>query len=104
MIYGLLNVGSLLLGLLAWILPIINLTKQNKAEHRKWVAFVFISISACAVSLYLQILYGHHLQNIEDWSAIMDTSLGVVFVSTVLLFATLVLNILTIIVYSKTNR
>ena len=103
MTYAWLNVGSLLLGLLAWALPIINLARQNKSEHVKWFVDVFISVSACAVSLFFQILYGHHLQNIRDWYAIIDTSLGLVLASTVLLLVTLTLNIFTIIAYSKTD-
>ena len=102
--YGLLNLGSLLLGLMAWILPLIKLIKKNKKEDRSWPMFVFISIGACAVSLFLQILYRHHLQIIEDWSAIMDTSFGVVFVSSVLLIVTLVLSALCLIAYRKASR
>ena len=101
--YGWLNVGSLLLGLAAWILPIINLAKQNKAENKNWIALAMISISACAVSLFLQILYGNHLVNIEDWSALMDTKTGVAIVSSVLLAVTLALNTATLIAYRKSG-
>jgi len=83
--YGLLNLGSLLLGLIAWILPVINLANNNKAEHKNWVVISISSVSTCAIALYMQILYGNHLVKIEDWSALMDTSLGVALVSAILL-------------------
>jgi len=99
--YGLLNLGSLLLGLIAWILPIISLNIQNKAEHKNWLVLCITSISACAISLFLQILYNNYLINIEDWSALMDTIRAVVLASSVLLVGTLTLNVITLIIYMK---
>jgi len=98
------NVGSLLLGLTAWILPTINLAKYKKAEHKNWVTLLFASMGACAVSVLFQIVYQKHLVQIEDWSAIMDTIWGVLFVSTVLITVTIILNLITIIKYHKINR
>ncbi|EQB36242.1 hypothetical protein M948_14500 [Virgibacillus sp. CM-4] len=31
-----LNIGSLLLGLIAWILPIVNMAKYNNNDFQKW--------------------------------------------------------------------
>jgi hypothetical protein len=97
---GLLNIGSLLLGLIAWVLPIVSLT-QNK--NRKWVVFPIISISACAISLLFQLIYNYHLVKIEDWSALMDTTGAVVFAAVVLLTGTVVLNVATLIVYCRSK-
>lgn len=102
--YGLLNLGSLLLGLIAWILPVINLAKNNKTEHKNWVVYSITSVSACVIALYMQILYNNHLVKIEDWSALMDTSDAVSFVSAILLVVTIVLNAITLAVYCKTGR
>jgi len=99
--YGLLNLGSLLLGLIAWILPIINLNILNKAEHKNWFVLCITSICACAISLFLQILYNAHLVNIHDWAALMDTRRAVVLASSVLLVVTLTLNVFTLIKYMK---
>ena len=99
--YGLLNLGSLLLGLIAWILPIINLSIPNKVEHKNWFVLCIISISVCALSLFLQILYYNYLVNIEDWSALMDTVNAVVLASSVLLNVTLMLNVITLAIYMK---
>ena len=97
--YGLLNVGSLLLGLIAWILPVINLAQHNKVNNRNGVVFSVVSISACAISLCMQIFYTNHLVKIEDWSALMDTSWAVASVSALLLVVTIILNAITMVAY-----
>ncbi|WP_060204937.1 hypothetical protein [Sporosarcina koreensis] len=93
--YAWLNVGSLVLGLIAWILPIVNLMGLTK--HRS--AFSIMSLSACAISLVFQIYYNYHLVQIEDWAALMDTMGAVAGAATILLVVTLVLNAITLIVY-----
>jgi len=96
---SLLNLGSLVLGLIAWILPVVNLMRFKKHGNRNWVTFSVISISACAISLYFQIFYAYHLVKIEDWSALMDTMGAVAFVAAVLLIVTIILNAITLLVY-----
>ncbi|MFS0824354.1 hypothetical protein [Bacillus sp. 1P02SD] len=96
---SLLNLGSLILGLIAWILPIISLILYKNHGHRNWFTFSVISLSACAISLCFQIFYNHHLVKIEDWSALLDTTGAVAFVSAVLLIVTVVLNGITLILY-----
>ncbi|MFJ5564000.1 hypothetical protein [Lysinibacillus xylanilyticus] len=99
--YGWLNIGSLVLGLIAWILPIASLVMHNKNNYKKWVLFSIASISACVISLCFQILYNDYLVKIEDWAALMDTSKGVVRLSFLLAVVTIVLNVITAIVYNK---
>ncbi|WP_318241040.1 hypothetical protein [Ureibacillus galli] len=101
---GFLNIGSLLLGLIAWILPIINLMRNEKPENKNWVVLSVISLSACAISLSFQIFYNYHLVKIEDWSALMDTTRAVVIATVVLLVFTLILNGLTLIVYRQNKK
>jgi hypothetical protein len=96
---GFLNLGSLVLGLIAWILPVVNLMRHGKRDHRAWIVLSIMSISACAISLCLQILYQYHLVKIADWSALMDTTGAVAFVSAILLVVTIVLNATTLVVY-----
>lgn len=96
---GWLNLGSIILGLIAWILPIVNLMQHNKADHRNWVVFSLASVSACAISLCMQIFYTDHLVKIEDWSALMDTSHAVALAASLLLVVTIVLNAITLVVY-----
>jgi amino acid transporter len=96
---GLLNLGSLVLGLIAWILPVTNIIRYKKHDHRKWVTLSIMSISACAISLCFQIFYNYHLVKIEDWSALMDTTDAVAFVAAVLLIVTIILNGISLLVY-----
>lgn len=92
-----LNLGSLILGLIAWILPIVNLLRVKNHNHNNWSTLSIMSISACAISLYFQIVYGHYLVQIEALSNLMEESW--VIISSVLLIVTLLLNIMTMIVY-----
>ncbi|MFK5709810.1 hypothetical protein [Lysinibacillus boronitolerans] len=101
---GWLNIGSLLLGLIAWILPVIYLVGNNKHEHANWGILSVLSISACAISISFQMFYQYHLVKIEDWTALMDTTRAVVIATAVLLIFTLLLNGLTFIVYQKNKK
>ncbi|MGM0835123.1 MAG: hypothetical protein ACQEV7_03130 [Bacillota bacterium] len=96
---GLLNLSSLVLGIIAWILPVVTIMQSEKHRGRNWVALSFMSFSACAISLCFQIFYNYHLVKIEDWSALMDTTRAVVLAAAVLLLVTIVLNIITLILY-----
>lgn len=87
-----LNMGSLVLGLMAWILPAITLVWRDKVNSRRFAVFPVASLSACAISLCMQIFYTDYLVKTEDWSALMDTSSAVAFVSAVLLAVTILLN------------
>lgn len=99
--YGLLNIVGLILGLLAWILPSISIMKHKKENHRNWFVYSLLSMSACSVSLWFQIIYNHHLVLIEDWTALMDTSKAVVIVSGVLVVVMIILNIANVLINNK---
>ncbi len=92
--YGLLNIGSFVFGLIACILPVINIIFRNKLGNKNWIIFSEVSTSACIVSLWMQIFYINHLVNIEDWTAIMDTSNAIVYISSLLLLVTITLNVI----------
>jgi len=96
---GLLNVGSLVLGIVAWILPVVNLMHDKKKENKNWIAFSVMSVIACAISLCFQIFYNHHLVQIGDWGTLMDITGTLIVVSAVLLIVTILLNTITLIVY-----
>lgn len=98
---GLLNVGSLVLGLLAWALPVLCLVQYRKFSLMKLLAFTITSLSACAVSIVFQLSYNHHLVLIEDWSALMDTSGAVVALAGLLLMVTIILNIIAAAVFRR---
>lgn len=94
-----LNLGSFLLGLIAWILPVINLMRYKKHDRWNWVILSVLSMSACAFSLFFQIYYIYHKVKISDWAALMDTMNVIVFAATVLLIVTIILNAITMLVY-----
>lgn len=91
---GLLNVGSIVLGLIALILPVVELMRFNKTDQKN---LSVISLSACSISLFFQIFYNYHLVKIGDWSALMDTMGAVTFVAAVLLIVTIALNVIALI-------
>mgnify|MGYP001042951424 CR=1 FL=1 len=93
--YGLLNLGSLFLGLVAWGIPFVFLVRKKMSVNSS-VWGLFFSLASAMVSLFFQIVYTKHLVDIGDWSALLDTQGGVVFAASVLLFITVALNILVI--------
>ncbi|WP_353097103.1 hypothetical protein [Tissierella praeacuta] len=94
-----LMLGSLVLGLIAWAFPIINLMQHRNNKYRKWGILSILSISACSISLYFQLFYSYHLVKIGARSALMDTSYTIAFLSAVLLVITIILNVATLILY-----
>ena len=101
--YVWLNKGSILFGLISVIMPIIAIVYKDNASKNNLGLFSIISISSCAISLCMQIHYANHLVNIEDLSALMDLSGTVANISTMLVLATIVLNIVTYVIYNKTR-
>lgn len=64
-----LNFLSLVLGLLAWILPILGLKKLNN----KTLIYSFLSFSSMAISILFQLMSQKTYALKEDLSAILDT-------------------------------
>lgn len=91
---GLLNVGSLLFGLIAWILPVINLMRSDKSNLKKMMLFSLLSLISCLISLYMQILAKHYLLVIEDWAALLDTMYIFEIISGIVLVVSVTLNLL----------
>lgn len=93
---GWMNLASLALGLLAWMLPVaamIRTAARPRALHPA-LPLVCVSFAACAAALYLQLRYHAHLSRIEDVGAFLDTAQVAAFASAVLLCVTLALNAL----------
>lgn len=85
--YGWLNIVSLALGLLAWLLPLWAVFSR-KPRKVSGLSFAF-----CSVSLACQIFYNQHLVAITDWSAIEDTHFAVTLAAAALLVGTAALNL-----------
>lgn len=86
--YGMLNLGSILLGLAAWVLPVAAMVSRQRPA-----LLAAASFSLCSLSLLLQICYTQYLVALRDWSAMEDTHYAVVSAAAVLLSVTAVLNL-----------
>ncbi|WP_192987721.1 hypothetical protein [Carnobacterium mobile] len=96
--------GSLVLGLIAWILAIVNLIRYKNNRRQHWPTFSILSVAACAVALYFQLVYSSYLVNIGDLSALMDTIGTTANAAAILLIVTLILNGLTLILYRNHTK
>ena len=80
---------SLVLGLVSWMLPIVYLFVKKRRDF-----FTCSSLTCVVFSLYFQLREVARLTDQGDWSSIEDTIHAVVFAAGVLIFLTLILNIL----------
>ncbi|MCA0984394.1 hypothetical protein LCL89_10085 [Halobacillus yeomjeoni] len=94
--FGWLNIGSLVLGIIAWGVPVVSLMKDKKRGSRHWMAVSILSFSACGISLCFQLFYTYHKVVVQDWAALMDTMYAVSAASAVLLIVTILLNAVTL--------
>ena len=90
------NLLSILLGLLAWGLPMVYLSRRKQ----KGLCCI-ASLSACILSLYFQIRELTRLVNKPDLSAVLDTINAVYFCATVLVILTLILNLVAAIIKER---
>ena len=91
--YGMLNLGSIVLGLAGWILPILHISQLSKKRRGLGRYAHILSMGACCLAIWFQICYDEHLVNIGDWSALMDTIGAVRKVSIFLLVTTFLINL-----------
>ncbi|MCR8852480.1 hypothetical protein MKY88_09980 [Lysinibacillus sp. FSL R7-0073] len=94
---SMLNVGSLVLGFIAILLPIAILSATPKQIQNYRLMISILSLSACAISISFQLFYNFYLVKIEDWSALMDITRSSVLAVLFLLVSTILLNILVLI-------
>ena len=99
--YGWFNVGSLVLGLVAWLIPFTSIVRYKKRKTKSPLILSLLSMGACAIALWFQISYNNNLVQIQDWTALMDTTSTLNWVSAVLLVVTILLNILSAMVIHK---
>ncbi|MCM3740313.1 hypothetical protein M3210_08520 [Oceanobacillus luteolus] len=97
---GWFNLVSLVLGGMAWILPVISMLKYED-HFKRWAAFSMISLMACSAALFFQIFSLYERVKAEDWAALLDTMSFIVSVSVILLIGTILLNVITINMYRK---
>lgn len=90
--YGWLNLISLVLGLIAWLIPASIIIQAKKRKLKIPFIMLLLSMGACGIALWCQISYNNYLVQIQDWTALMDTTSTLNWVSAVLLIVTVVLN------------
>lgn len=79
------NIASLVLGLISWIIPIIAIARCKRVPLGP-------GMTCCAAALLLQLMEAKRRVNLSDWSALMDTIDAVVFAALVMLGICLVLH------------
>lgn len=81
------NIGSIILGIVAWASAGIAIAKSKRAQTLSAVSFV-----ACIISLFLQFLEVSNRVNLGDYAAIEDTIRAVILAATLLIVVTIILN------------
>ncbi|HLR69701.1 MAG TPA: hypothetical protein VK105_21645 [Virgibacillus sp.] len=92
-----LNLGSLLLGIIAWVVPFLAMKHPSK----KCFNFIIFSFSACIASLCLQLFEINNRVQLEDWSALMDTIGTLIWVAVILAVITIILNIIAVVICTQ---
>ncbi len=88
---GLLNIVSLILGLCAWMIPIVILLKKNTSQ-RNAIKGIVISFICALLAMLMQMMETKQVVARNDWSALMDTQGAVVFGAMVLIVVVAILN------------
>ncbi|WP_433942835.1 hypothetical protein [Paenibacillus sp. SN-8-1] len=101
---GWINLVSLAFGLIARILPIINLIRLKELDTRNWIVYFMISTSSCAISLLTQIYHYYFLVRNGDFTGLIDTNGVVVFAASVLFIVTVILNGVTLTLYRQRTK
>ena len=86
--WDLLTPLSLLLGLAAWALPLMAMSRRLRLGKA-----LAASSLCCSVSLWCQLVYQDHLAALQDWSALLDTSGALVRTAAVLIAVTALLQV-----------
>ena len=92
------NVGSLALGLAAWLIPLFAIGKSDR-----FALCCIGSLSCCSVSLLLQLLEIKRRVDRSDWSALLDTSDAVILAAVVLICGVIVTNLVALFGFLKGN-
>lgn len=92
-----LNITSLILGLIAWVIPFPLLCRRQRAAPAATLA----SGTACAAALLLQLGEIAHRVAIHDYPAIIDTIGAVVLAAVILVTVTAALNLALLLIRHK---
>lgn len=88
---GFCNIGSLMMGLAAWIIAILSIL--SKPQQKKYACSI-VSFSCCGIALVLQFLELRTNVTIGNLTAIMDTIQVTFGATAILVIVTIVLNLI----------
>lgn len=97
------NIFSILLGLLSVLFAIYNIITVSKKSRLHNSFLATLSMVACVLSLYFQILWTGHLISSNNLSSLIDRYGVTRFATTLLVIITFTLNIIGFIL-AKTNK
>lgn len=97
---GWLIIGSLVLGIVAWILPLLNLSRAQ-ANVKRWITYSFLSFICCGMAILFQLIVQNLFVEIEDFTALMDITGTSVLAASVLFLVTIVLNMFAWVKFTK---
>ena len=98
--FWLYHIPALALGFLAWGLAAAAI---GQSRTKRCLPFVFGSFALSLVSLLCPLLWVHHLESADQFSALYDLTGGLSFGGQALILITLLLNGIALLRYWKTN-
>lgn len=88
---------SILLGLLAWLLPLLGLTQPVLLKRwlgETWFSLIiFVSMTACTLAIWFELYVQYKRLIIEDYSAMLDIFPSSVKFGLFLIILTFILNV-----------
>lgn len=96
------NSISIILGLTAWLPPMVILIQRSKINCPKYAALT--AIRSCAFSICAQLFSASYSVKAKDWSALLDTSHEIALISVWLVSVTSVINIAASLIYFSKNK
>ena len=88
---------SILLGFLAWLLPLLGLTQPVLLKRwlgESWFSLIiFVSMTACTLAIWFELYAQYKRLIIEDYSAMLDIFPSSVKFGLFLIILTLILNV-----------
>ena len=82
---------ALITGIISLLLPIYSIFFNKKISTQK-IAITTISFFACAISIFLALIYCYYLIKNNDIASLEDTISGLIFGGSILLVSSLILN------------
>jgi cytochrome c oxidase subunit 4 len=96
-----LNLGSLILGITSWIIPVIATKNHKNYGMKKYFKLSIVSFSSCLASLCLQLFEINNRVQLQDWSALMDTIGTLKWIVVILAVITILLNLIAFILFQE---